>query len=142
MAGCHHWLDGHESEWTPGVGDGQGGLACCNSWGSKESDTTERLNWTECMIIHIMISFLKHSFLLDWIMYVFLIFSPLNTLLPVSFACSPFFINFSTTVVSQASVLYCHLFSLCTSLDDLIPHFWLQKPHIAQKGVNPKNILI
>ena len=47
MAGWHHWLDGHESEWTPGVGDGQGGLACCNSWGRKESDTTERLNWTD-----------------------------------------------------------------------------------------------
>ena len=47
MAGWHHHLDGHESEWTPGVGDGQGGLACCDSWGCKESDTTERLNWTE-----------------------------------------------------------------------------------------------
>ena len=47
MAGWHHWLDGCESEWTPGVGDGQGGLACCDSWGSKESDMTERLNWTE-----------------------------------------------------------------------------------------------
>ena len=35
MAGWHHWLDGHESEWTPGVGDGQGGLACCDSWGHK-----------------------------------------------------------------------------------------------------------
>ena len=45
MAGWHHWLDGHEFEWTPGVGDGQGGLACCSSWGCKESDTTERLNW-------------------------------------------------------------------------------------------------
>ena len=47
MSGWHHWLDGHESEWTPGVGDGQEGLACCDSWGRKESDTTERLNWTE-----------------------------------------------------------------------------------------------
>ena len=47
MAGWHHWLDGHESEWTPGVGDGQGGLACCDSWGRKELDTTERLNRTE-----------------------------------------------------------------------------------------------
>ena len=47
MAGWHHWLDGHESGWTPGVGDGQGGLACWDSWGRKESDTTERLNWTE-----------------------------------------------------------------------------------------------
>jgi len=47
MAGWHHWLDGRESEWTPGVGDGQGGLACCDSWSCKESHTTERLNWTE-----------------------------------------------------------------------------------------------
>jgi len=47
MAGWHHWLDGCEFKWTPGVGDGQGGPACCNSWGRKESDTTERLNWTE-----------------------------------------------------------------------------------------------
>ena len=41
----HHLLDGREFEWTPGVGDGQGGLECCNSWGRKESDTTEWLNW-------------------------------------------------------------------------------------------------
>ena len=47
MAGWHHWLNGHESEWTPGVCDGQGGLACCHLWGCKESNTTERLNWTE-----------------------------------------------------------------------------------------------
>ena len=47
MAGWHHQLNGCEFEWTPGDGDGQGGLACCNSWGCKESDTTEQLNWTE-----------------------------------------------------------------------------------------------
>ena len=47
MAGWYHGLDGHESEWTPGVGDEQGGLACWDSWGLKESDTTEWLNWTE-----------------------------------------------------------------------------------------------
>ena len=44
MAGWHHGLDGRESERTPGVGDGQGGLACCDSWGRKESDTAESLN--------------------------------------------------------------------------------------------------
>ena len=44
MAGGHHRLDGHEFEETPGVGDGQGGLACCDSWGCKESDTTDQLN--------------------------------------------------------------------------------------------------
>ena len=43
MAGWHHGLGGCESEWTPGVGDGQGGLVCCSSWGRKESDTTEQL---------------------------------------------------------------------------------------------------
>ena len=47
IAGWHHWLNGHESEWTPGVGDGQGGLACCDSWGHKELYMTEGLNWTE-----------------------------------------------------------------------------------------------
>ena len=47
MAGWHHRPNGHEFKWTPGVGDGQGGLVCCNSWGCKESDTTEWLNWTE-----------------------------------------------------------------------------------------------
>ena len=47
MAGWHHGLDGRESEWTPGDGDGQGGLACCDSWGCKESETTQQLNWTE-----------------------------------------------------------------------------------------------
>ena len=49
MAGWHHWLDGGESEWTPGVGDWQGGLVL-RLWGHKESDMTERLNWTELML--------------------------------------------------------------------------------------------
>ena len=56
MAGWHQWLDGHEFEWTPGVGDGQGGLACCDAWGCKESGTTKRLNWTElnqCMCLQL-----------------------------------------------------------------------------------------
>ena len=51
-AGWHHWLDGRESEWTPGVGDGQGSLVCCNSWGLKESDMTERLNWTGRLLLN------------------------------------------------------------------------------------------
>ena len=49
MAGWHHRLNGHEFEWTPGVGDGQGGLACCSPRGRKESDMTEQLNWTWCV---------------------------------------------------------------------------------------------
>ena len=50
-SGWHHRLDGHESESTMGVGDGQGGLACSNSWGRKESDTTEQLKWTELLFL-------------------------------------------------------------------------------------------
>ena len=46
-AGWHHGLDGRGSEWTLGAGDGQGGLACCDSWGGKESNTTEQLNWAD-----------------------------------------------------------------------------------------------
>ena len=47
MVGWHHRLSGHGFGWTPGVSDGQGGLACCSSWGWRESDMTEWLNWTE-----------------------------------------------------------------------------------------------
>ena len=47
MVGWHHRLNGHGFEQAPGGGDGQGGLACCDSWGRKELDTTERLNCTE-----------------------------------------------------------------------------------------------
>ena len=47
VVGWHHRLDGHEFVWTLGVGGGQGSLACCGSWGHKELDMTQRLNWTE-----------------------------------------------------------------------------------------------
>ena len=57
MAGWHHRLDGCEFEWTPEVGDGQGGLECCDSWGLKESDTTEQLNRTELNWMKIMLIF-------------------------------------------------------------------------------------
>ena len=79
MAGWHHWLNGHESGWTPGVGDGQRGLACCDSWGCKELDMTERLNWTElissswidplniiqCSSLSLVIFFILRSILCD-----------------------------------------------------------------------------
>ena len=58
MAGWHHWLVGRESQWTLGVGDGQGGLACCDSWGRKESDTTERLIWSD--LIEILNHYVVH----------------------------------------------------------------------------------
>ena len=56
MAGRHHWLNGCEFEWTPGVGDGQGGLPCCDSWRRRESDT-ERLNWTNKNFITLSLFF-------------------------------------------------------------------------------------
>ena len=51
MVGWHHRLNGHGFGWTLGVGDGQGGLVCWGSWGCKELDTTERLNWTELCLL-------------------------------------------------------------------------------------------
>jgi len=50
MVEWHHWLNGHEFESTPAVGDGQGGLVCCRPWGCKESDTTQWLNWAELKV--------------------------------------------------------------------------------------------
>ena len=52
MAGWHHWLNGLESEWILRIGDGQGSLVCCDSWGHKESDTTERLNWNISLLYY------------------------------------------------------------------------------------------
>ena len=82
MAGWHNWLDGRESEWTPGDGDGQGGLACCDSWGLKESDMTERLNWTDLKITFFSFPFTFSTFfflspnpcLLQYNKYIFLFF--------------------------------------------------------------------
>ena len=62
MAGWHHWLDGHESEWTPRVDEWQGGLACCDSWGRKELDMTEWLNWSDSHNLHFKITELVRSF--------------------------------------------------------------------------------
>ena len=56
MLGWHHRLDGHEFGWTPGVGDGQGGLVCCDSWDRKESDTTEQLALSLSHYVHYLLS--------------------------------------------------------------------------------------
>ena len=56
MVGWHHQLNGHGFRWTPGVGNGQGGLACCGSWSRKESNTTEQLNWTELIFSNICLT--------------------------------------------------------------------------------------
>ena len=51
MVGWHQWLNGHEFEQAPGVGDGQGSLACCSPWGFKELDMTKWMNWTDLLIL-------------------------------------------------------------------------------------------
>ena len=73
MAGWHHWLDRRESGWTPGIGDGQGGLACCDSWGRKESDTTERLIWSDliwymCVYIYIYMEVIVTSLIASYVL--------------------------------------------------------------------------
>ena len=60
MAGWHHRLDGHEFAWTLGVGDGQAGLACSDSWGHKELDMTEWLNWIQEMLSMIYVPVITH----------------------------------------------------------------------------------
>ena len=57
MAGWYHRLDAHEFGWILGIGDGQGGLACCDSWRCKKLDTTERLNWTELKFLELLKDF-------------------------------------------------------------------------------------
>ena len=59
MVGWHHRPNGHGFGWTMGVGDGQGGLACCSLWCRRESDTTERLNWTELKNVNRCSAFLR-----------------------------------------------------------------------------------
>ena len=68
MVGWHHQLNGHGFRWTPGVGDGQGGLECCNSWGRKEWDTTERLKNSEpTWGIHLSVSHLFAFSYCSWV---------------------------------------------------------------------------
>ena len=69
MAGWHHRLDGRESQWTPGVGDGQGGLACCNPWGCKDSDRTERLNWIELISCCILGTYQSGKFIFQCLIF-------------------------------------------------------------------------
>jgi len=66
MAGWHHWLDGYEFEWTPGVGDGQGGLACCDSWGCRvRHNWATELNWMTviyCMFVIVVVVIVNFQF--------------------------------------------------------------------------------
>ena len=71
MVGWHHQLNGHGFGWIPGVGDGQGSLACCGSWGRKESDTTEWMNWTERNSISSRLYMVSSALLFSWMVLEF-----------------------------------------------------------------------
>ena len=105
MAGWHHWFDGRKSEWTPGVGDGQGGMACCSSWGHKESDTTEQLNWTELNWVtndvdHLLL-YSDFGFMVIYI-YIYLLLN-LKIVIQIFF---PFLIELSFLLLSCNSLVY------------------------------------
>ena len=68
MVGWHHWLNGHEFEWTPGAGDGQGSLECCLPLHHKELDTTEQLNWNEIYDLYNYSGF-SYLFSAEWLGY-------------------------------------------------------------------------
>ena len=87
MVGWHHRLNGNEFGWTPGVGDGQGGLGCYSSWGQKDSNTTEWLNWTELKSIHVAENGINSLFFYDcvilycvsvWVWHILLIHSSID----------------------------------------------------------------
>ena len=76
MVGLHHWHNGHGFGWTLGVGDGQGGLVCCSSWGHKELDKTEGLNWTDKpLLLHWTFAILwSFPFLFCFVLFSFLFY--------------------------------------------------------------------
>ena len=119
MAGWHHWLDGHESEWTPGVGDGQGGLVCCDSWGHRvRHDWATELNWTELNLSsHMAPEALQGTPKATFHPLLCALLSHLS--LGLCACCSLFLKHFSTNP--------CHLFALLAALP--ISHFsWNSDP--------------
>ena len=122
IAGWHHWLDGHEFEWTPGVGNAQGGLACCNSWGRKESDTTEWLNWTELrkkwypIVILICISLWIMSWALFnvpiFILYILSEEMYTHTLFTLKIMCCVYIQKFSVLLTSKCCL---NILNMCFS---------------------------
>ena len=122
MVGWHHWLNGHGFWWTLGVGDGQGGLACCGLWGSKESDTTEWLNWLKVFLFLIfwgcssLLSIWLYQFTFPLTMFKDCLFS-----MPSSTFISCAFYNNRAAAAAAKSLQSCS--SLCHPIDGSPPGF-------------------
>ena len=136
MAGWHHRLNGHESEWTPGVG-GQGGLACCDSWGRKESDTTERLNWIINDVEHFSCAFwpsiclLWRNVYLDllpifWMkfLFFFFFFFELHELFEINLLLVALFVNIFSHSVSCLFILFMVSFAVQKLLSWIRSHLF------------------
>ena len=108
MVGWHHWLNGHEFEQAPGVGDRQEGLACCSPWGCKGLDTTETLNWTERLWTCTQ-WFLK----IIWSIYSLIIFSNCFYFwrLELNLIFQPGNLNFSSVLGNSNVAIFLYLFS-------------------------------
>ena len=119
MAGWHHRLDGCEFEETPGVGDGQGGLECCSSWGRKEADTTEQLNWTEYSTVYMYHYFIHSS--MDGHLGFFHVLALVNS----AVVNNGIHVSFSVLV----SLRYMTRSGTAGSYPGFIPFFFLRKLH-------------
>ena len=131
MAGWYHWLNGRESEWTLGVGDGQGGLACCDSWGHKESDTTEWLNWTE---LNRIVYFFAFSMLITCLSTLLLPYSNYISLFLVPQIQNSFFFSLNICFFFLEYVFPC-----CLNAFIILVIVWklpLQRKHLRPSNLN------
>jgi len=136
MVGWHHQLNGHGFEWILGVGDGQGGLICCSSWGRKELDMTEQLNWTELKWYFIKLKYITCIVLYpDFcnLLYITTITSLIITFLPrgkcllTSWLQSPSAVILEPRKIKSATVSTVSL-SICHEVmgpDAMILVFWM-----------------
>ena len=112
MAVWHHWLNGHGFGQTPGVGDGQWGLECCSSWGRKELDTTEQVNWTDFVDLFPSLVFLDYISLFNSCCKAGLvILNSLNVCLSEMLFISPSILN---EILTGYSNLGCRCFPIST----------------------------
>ena len=155
MAGWHHWLDAHEFEWTLGGSDGQGGLVCCISWGHKESDTTERLNWTElnwiindiehlltclfdiCIIFSIEVSFQILALFKNWAIFLLLSLKNTFTYLVCKFFFRYFICHQSTVSITSLN----RVFQRAEVLNLMKPNLSMFKFYLLCFDVISKNYL-